>query len=500
MNITTNLYNALNISNKLQKIKNTSFGVTCPNLAPLSKDTVSFSGRASLSGSSMVFAPSLGNCHKVSNNAMPAQYYLDSLLKKYLKSVIDDDRKIVNYSVRTKRANSIKEKVVSKYDKIHKQQSEMFAKQVLSELKNHYQVNNNISDDKLLEQIIRSIDYINYSQKIMPYQNPDIVLEQVISNFKRDDSFSFNSNSDKANEKIYNEILSKLEEKANELPKDFRFPPDPTTIKGIKSYARDIVGARIVLEHSSDESAAFDVLNGLMQAAKDGKLKITTIENHIPSKDKLPEGKTLLDYAYTSKSQLAALQKASGAKLINNESKTGYMAIHINVEFDDEEFNRYRGIYGGYGGEIQIIGHDVKILKDIEDLCYKIKDNKAVAGEAYQEFKDYFTKYYNDSNKKDFDDYTYSLYLHQREITKNADKNNSFPTIEELGFADKLPKELDFNNLKKIKNKCDKKQEILDKEQFEQLQKKDKTSQSNKIFTQGNIRTMMCVLQNKLNS
>ena len=49
----------------------------------------------------------------------------------------------------------------------------------------------------------------------------------------------------------------------------------------------------------------------------------------------------------------------------------GYNAIHMTVKFQPNK-------YGETYAEIQIMGSDIAALKDVEDLTYKIRCNKAI--------------------------------------------------------------------------------------------------------------------------
>ena len=96
------------------------------NLAPLTQDTVSFSGRGKLIAESMVDAPTERTCRQVELNAEPARFYLETVLDKYLKPLTqnssDPNSKefpILDYRTRIKKSTSIREKVVSKYSKIY---------------------------------------------------------------------------------------------------------------------------------------------------------------------------------------------------------------------------------------------------------------------------------------------------------------------------------------------------------------------------------------------
>ena len=269
---------------------------------------------------------------------------------------------------------------------------------------------------------------------------------------------------------------------------------EPTSIKGVKHYANDIVGARITMKESDPEYTGL-VLAALKQAVDDGLLNITSIENNLPDPKKLPQGKEISDYAYATDSQLRKLAKAADAKLIRNKSKSGYLAIHINVDLSSPLFSCYKGVFDGYTGEIQIIGSDVEQLKDVEDLCYKLKDDKNAIRSEYKPFKTHFKTYYNDETKDAFEDYTYALYLAQRSLPPNSKRTDFFPSIEELGFEGKVPKELDFNYLRRLKEKCDFSAKLAQKQ--EEMKNGDKSSHSETIKTikhNGNIKTVKSLI------
>ena len=72
----------------------------------------------------------------------------------------------------------------------------------------------------------------------------------------------------------------------------------------------------------------------------------------------------------------------------------------------------------------------------------------------------------NPNIKEDFDTYTKKAYLLQRlrepVEKKGSKKTYLFPTIEQCGLKGRIPKELDFNNLAKLKAPCDKIYDIFE--------------------------------------
>lgn len=431
-------------------------GFAAPNLAPLDKDTVSFSGRKSLIAQDMRLAPSMQTCKSVNKYAEPARYYLERILGEYVGPYVDktDSLSTKQYPVlacraRVKSPVSIREKVVSKYSALSSDMAENYVKEVFNQLSKYYKINKDCDVNKVLSDVKSRIEGHDSQGNFLPYTNPVLYLNIALQSFKNANLFDFTSVRKDMMTEIYKNILDNI---ILYLSDNGQLPSTETQA-GIKSYAKDIVGARIVLR-DADVKNTKRVFNAIKQAVEDGKLKIISIENNIPDPDKLPKGQSLSDYVYATDATLKALQKASGAELITNKSKSGYTAIHINVDFSDCDFAKRDPRYAGFQGEIQIIGREVEELKEIEDLCYKLKDNKNAIKAEYKPFKKHFEKYYIGDTKQAFDDYTYRLYLEQRLSSKKM-KGHRFPTIEQLGFSETVPQQLDFNVLSKVKKDCD---------------------------------------------
>ena len=231
------------------------------------------------------------------------------------------------------------------------------------------------------------------------------------------------------------------------------------TKEGVIVNLQDLSGARIILG-SNQKGSADVVIDKLAEVVKDGKLKIVEIENHTPADKK---------YQYASQTKLHKLAKASSDKfgafvsehITRNE--TGYIAIHLTVEFPD-----------GMRGEIQILGRDVAIFKELEDLPYKILQGKSVKPE-YAEIVEIFKPLtpvrnnpFDPENiekaklRQEFSAYTAAAYKHERDkmpVSSTSKKVSSFLSLDEFSKMSKrkihLPKEVDFNNLYKLKIKAD---------------------------------------------
>ncbi len=464
------------------------------NLVPLTCDTVSFTGAGKLRGADMAFAPSEALCHKVEENAEPARYYLECVLDKYVGSMFErsnGEKPPVTYSTRVKKAKSIREKVISRYMKRYHDDVSLLSKQIVDEFAKYYEISDKYNKTVVENVINKYIISLNKpNEKISPYNFVDYFVNKALEHINKYNMMNVKEFSPKEQESIKNRVVDSINESEASEESLKKLYLKTQTISGVKYYANDVVGGRIILHDGSRKytNALFD---GLMRAVEDKKLKIVSIENNLPDPDKLPEDKRATEYSYAKNSVLKKLADLSGAEYIVNKSTSGYLSIHINIDLSNDLLKEYGGVYNGYLGEIQILGADVERLKDVEDLCYKFKDDKNSVNEAYKPFKDVFTTYYTGRVCELFDDYTYALYLHQREIEPGMINYTQFPSLEKLGFQDKIPPELDFNNLARIKKECDIDYAFQNEEENADLTARDSSTGIKKsIKKQGDIETL----------
>ena len=239
---------------------------------------------------------------------------------------------------------------------------------------------------------------------------------------------------------------------------------NPTDAESIKANIKDIVGARIILTNSNSQSNEL-IINKLIELIKAGKLKIEKIENYEPEQD-------TPDYRYFELQDVERLRKASVEERrkrgidttleYNSEpKKSGYMALHLDIDLSGCG-DKNKG-EDGYHGELQIIGYDVEKLKEVEDLCYKLKHNKGIKSgkSAFLPFVEHFNAYYKNTPefKESFNTYTRRAFQKQRERKDDPRTLNEaeykFPTIKECDLDGIIPPELDFNVLSDIKKYCD---------------------------------------------
>ena len=214
----------------------------------------------------------------------------------------------------------------------------------------------------------------------------------------------------------------------------------------VKSNMTDIVGARIILGKTTTDCID-KVLDRITAAERDNKLQIIEIENYRPEPEIDEEGNILHSYDYSSPQALRRLKAECDKKgtMISKRDEdvpTGYTAIHLLTKLPN-----------GFTGEIQILGKGIGKLKDIEDLCYKVKSSKSI-DKKYKPMEKILEPLKNKDDvilKREFNNYTRASYIYQRNkylgrITKGS---------EYLPIPEYLPPELDFNNLAEQKHQCD---------------------------------------------
>ena len=453
MQVNFNLINILGINKNLGFMPKYNI----PKMKQLNSDTVSFSGGAKLVPQYMTNAPSQLLCSRASDAAEPARYYLQTVLDKYISQLTDTtDSKstkkypVLDYYSRIKSPLSIREKVVSKYTQMNYENAKEFACDVYSQISKYVRPNSQLKKDDAIDTILEVIDGIDEHGSALAYNSIPMYIRMSLSALENENYFDFSEIPSEKKVEILNKIISEIQSKRDNITHS---DISPTTLEGIKYYANDIVGARIILR-DNDASNTTKVIDALKQAVIDNALKITSIENNLPAEYKLSEGDSISNYLYAKDPSLRSLALAADTVLDRKPSKSGYTAIHINLDLSNSELAKINPNFDGYQGEIQIIGRDVAQLKEVEDLCYKLKDNKNTIREEYLPFKELFLKFYKGETKKHFDDYTYSLYLLQRRLDI-VHRRSVFPTLSQMGYDRLIPSELDFNSLQKLKELCD---------------------------------------------
>ena len=205
----------------------------------------------------------------------------------------------------------------------------------------------------------------------------------------------------------------------------------------VKSGMTDIIGARIVMDDSSVK-AVDKVIDLLAEAERNNQLQIIEIENFRPEPQIDDEGNILHSYDYSSPKSLRRLKKEidkNGTMISKRDEDvpTGYMAIHLLTKLPN-----------GFTGEIQIMGKEVEKLKEIEDLCYKVKNGKTIEKKC-PGLENILAPLKNKDDmmlRREYNKYTRNAYKYQRDKEAGTNNDDMF-----LKIPDYLPAELDFNLL-----------------------------------------------------
>ncbi len=236
----------------------------------------------------------------------------------------------------------------------------------------------------------------------------------------------------------------------------------------IKKGMTDLAGMKIIMRDGSKEEVN-KVIDSLVDYVKETGARIVEIENKRPLPVYNQYGEIAKSYDYAAPMYLAKLQKVASKNVgkeiryVDENTPTNYMAIHILTELPN-----------GITGELQIMGHDVAALKELEDMCYKIKNGKNLP-KKYASIEKYFTslkppvkpesgledaEYKSALEKFEFvkDEhlkYTQEAYLVQRAKEPRTYSSRRKQKDTFLEIPKYLPQELDFNNLHELKIKCD---------------------------------------------
>ena len=309
--------------------------------------------------------------------------------------------------------------------------------------------------------------------------NPDGLIEPLQSRVKTAGSIK---------EKVVKKLAKTLlpQKDPNKRLRPYLTTFNPFSKEGIKENIRDVAGCRIVVKDAFD-STMDTIVDELCTLIREEEMIIEEIENHVPKEepqeqssaeengDNKPKQEKVVPY-FTEAQLRKIRQVINEVRLANNlptidikvaYSDAGYMALHLDV--DTTNIGRRKDNRGFYT-ELQILGSDVAMLKDIEDLCYKLKDNKSIKQNhpSFTPFEKFFQEAYTNTEDYPFivekyQEYTKKAYQAQRmrrpqgnnASDDTKDWSYTYPTIEECGLKDDIPPILDFNNLARLKRDCE---------------------------------------------
>lgn len=237
-----------------------------------------------------------------------------------------------------------------------------------------------------------------------------------------------------------------------------------TTLYGAKNVG-DIIGGRIVLRSASSKDVD-SILKAIAKAHTQGALNIYEIEKWIPKAGKMYA--QTRDLGYGTSKGLAELENATGLVSSVAPQESGYPAIHIGIKTKN-----------GFKAEIQIMGVDVEDLKEVEDLCYKIRCGKPIPT-IYKSMEKILQPAFEELETKKLEghymDYVNDSYLNAFNYpVQNFNTRKKAPFLPIPYF---LPQVLDFTNIAREMEKCKYEASVIE-------QSTNKTNKTNKKAPKG---------------
>ena len=216
----------------------------------------------------------------------------------------------------------------------------------------------------------------------------------------------------------------------------------------------DLNGKKIVLRDGSRKSVNI-ILDRFSKAIENGTLELVEVENKRPAATHGKKHFNAEKYDYASVERLqkfvADAEKHQKHKVsYKNEpdySEGNYPALHFLFKIPGTK----------YTFEVQLMGYDVSIYKDLDDIFYKILNGKNV-DPKYKDIIEIIQPLNEPGNaalKEQFNRYRGNVFLFQREKAPHIGKHTEYflPIKDEI--KDPIMREkLDMNNLYKIFLEC----------------------------------------------
>lgn len=228
------------------------------------------------------------------------------------------------------------------------------------------------------------------------------------------------------------------------------------TKEEILNEMTDLNGAKTILRDGS-RPEAHKVLDRYLKAMEEGKIELVEIENKRPIAAKGKKGYEASKYDYEAPELLEDMVKKANAiqkhkvkfKPIDY-TDANYTATHFLFRFPGENW-----VF-----EEQLVGYDVAVYKDLDDIIWKILNNKNV-NKKYKPIIDIIeplNEIGNSELKNQFNKYRGNVFLFQREkaphITKH--KTERFLPIKDEIDNEVIREKLDMNYLYELMLKCEK--------------------------------------------
>ena len=227
------------------------------------------------------------------------------------------------------------------------------------------------------------------------------------------------------------------------------------TKEEILSEMTDLNGTKTVLRDGS-RPEVHRILDRYLKAIEDGIVELVEVENKRPIAAKGKKGFEASKYDYESPERLENMVKRANEVQKHkvrfvpiDYTESNYPAMHFLFRFPGENW-----VF-----EEQIMGYDVAIGKDLDDLIWKILNNKNV-DKKYKPIVDIISPLNQPGNaklKKQFNKYRGNFFLFQREkaphITQH--KTERFLPIKDEIDNEFIREQLDMNYLYELKLKCE---------------------------------------------
>lgn len=222
---------------------------------------------------------------------------------------------------------------------------------------------------------------------------------------------------------------------------------------GILQKMTDLNGVKLVLRDGSRKGTNI-ALERILEAVQKKQLIVREIENKRPIVSMGKKGFEAEKYDYASVDYMKNFAKKVNVKYNHLEpdyTKMNYPAIHMLLEIPKTNF-----VF-----ELQIMGKDVALYKDLDDILFKILNNKEV-DKKYKPIIDRIKPLNEPGNadlKERFNMYRGNVFIFQREKAPHIGTKRTeyfLPPKNEFAGYD-VDDKFDMNELYRLMQECDKK-------------------------------------------
>ena len=218
--------------------------------------------------------------------------------------------------------------------------------------------------------------------------------------------------------------------------------PEDMITKGEIDNVGDLRGTRIVMRAGTQQD--YDKLfKELGKMVTRGEFKPQSVENYrLTSKDSYVSQSTL------NKFETVCQKMGIYPEIISKPKESGYTAVHLNALLPN-----------GKPVEIQIMGRDMELNKDIQDQYYKWmfchKDLDPKYRKIQKVFEEEIPKL-DDFQLETLKRYMVDAFAHARKVPPKHSKRNMNMTKDFLDFPYSLPQRLSYRSIFEMMQECDK--------------------------------------------